>query len=115
VELENDIRENGLRFPIVLLDGLVLDGRNRYRACKTVGVEPRFQDFNGNGDPVAFIVSVNVKRRHLNTSQRAMIAAKLANMPRGDVSRLQPAEEKSSKTPILSQTPRHQCALEKDA
>lgn len=82
-ELAADIQGNGLRAPITLLDNKILDGRNRYKACLMVNVEPRFRDFNGDGDPLDFIVSVNVKRRHLTTSQRAMIAAKLVNMPRG--------------------------------
>jgi len=82
-ELAADIKQNGLRAPITLLDGKVLDGRNRYRACQIAGVEPRFKDFNGNGDPLAFIISANVRRRHLTESQRAMIAAKIANLKRG--------------------------------
>src|ERR1051325_9747662 len=86
-ELAADIQANGLRETIVLLDGKILDGRNRYRACKTAGVEPRFRDFNGDGDPIDYIVSVNIKRRHLTAAQREMVAAKLAALPRGDVSR----------------------------
>lgn len=98
-ELENDIRVNGLRFPIMLLEDQILDGRNRYRACQKVGVDPKFVQFNGEGDPVDYIVSVNVKRRHLNTSQRALIAAKIANLDRG-----QPSEKKSAILPITSKT-----------
>lgn len=82
-ELAADIQANGLRVPITLLDGQILDGRNRYRACKFVDVEPRFRDFNGDGDPLSFIVSVNVKRRHLTTGQKSMVAAKIANLPSG--------------------------------
>lgn len=96
-ELAADIQANGLRAPITLLDGKILDGRNRYKACQIVDVEPRFRDFNGDGDPLDFIVSVNVKRRHLTSPQREMVAAKLANMPRGDNSRF---SEGSSHTAI---------------
>jgi hypothetical protein len=98
-ELAADILANGLREEIVLFEGKILDGRNRYRACKTVGVEPRFVDLNGDGDPIDFIVSKNIKRRHLTQSQKAMVVAKFAQLPRGDISRI-----KSSKTPINSQT-----------
>ena len=77
-----DINAHGLREPIILFNGQILDGRNRYRACMTAGVEPRFRDFDGD-DPLAFVVSMNVQRRHLNESQRAMVAARLANMRQG--------------------------------
>lgn len=103
-ELAADIQANGLREDIVLFEGKILDGRNRYTACKSAGVEPRFRDFNGGGDPVAYIVSVNVRRRHLTNAQREMVAAKLANMPRGDVSRI----KESAKTPTISQTAKRQ-------
>ncbi|MEK6280287.1 MAG: hypothetical protein AABN95_08010 [Acidobacteriota bacterium] len=82
-EMAADMQANGLRSEIVLLDGKILDGRNRYRACKIGGITPRFRDFNGEGDPLSFIVSANVKRRHLTTSQRALVAAKIANLPSG--------------------------------
>lgn len=99
-ELAADIQSNGQLAPITLLEGKILDGRNRYRACQFVGIEPKFRDFNGEGDPVDFIVSANVRRRHLTQSQKAMVAAKLANLPRGDASRF----SKSAKTPMFSQT-----------
>jgi hypothetical protein len=59
-----------------------LDGRNRYRACLAVGVEPRYREYTGD-NPIGFVVSLNLNRRHLNESQRAVIAARLANMPLG--------------------------------
>jgi hypothetical protein len=76
-ELAADIRAHGLLEPIVLLDGLVLDGRNRLRACEASGVEPRFVDWDGSGDPALWVISKNLKRRHLDTSQRSRIAPKL--------------------------------------
>lgn len=77
-----DIKANGLHDPITLLDGTILDGRNRYRACLNAEVAPRFEEFEGP-DPVAFVVSKNVARRHLDESQRAMAAAKISNLGRG--------------------------------
>jgi DNA N-6-adenine-methyltransferase Dam len=81
--LSADIRAHGLREPIVLHDGMILDGRNRYRACLDAGVDPRLEQYRG-ADPVAFVVSLNLRRRHLDESQRGMVAAKLANLEWGD-------------------------------
>src|SRR4051812_34871308 len=66
---------------IVLLDGQILDGRNRYRACQAVGLTPHFRAYDAKveGDPLAYVFSKNLHRRHLSESQRAMVAAKLAN------------------------------------
>jgi ParB-like chromosome segregation protein Spo0J len=74
--LVEDIDEHGLREPIVMYQGLVLDGRNRLRACELAGVEPRFVEWEGTGSPLAFVLSRNLHRRHLNESQRAMIGAR---------------------------------------
>lgn len=76
--LAKDIKANGQREPIVLLDGLVLDGRNRRDACLVAGVEPfyRFYDTRKDGkSPLAYVISENVRRRHLTKSQAAIVAA----------------------------------------
>lgn len=71
-----DIKANGLLEPVVLTDdGLVLDGRNRLRACKKAGVEPTFVVYS-SGDPWAFVISRNIQRRHLNAGQRAIIVTR---------------------------------------
>ncbi|PPV04723.1 hypothetical protein XBLMG947_4086 [Xanthomonas bromi] len=72
--LREDIAANGLRHPIVLLDGMVLDGGNRYRACVEAGVEPTFTEFTG-GNIVSFVLSSNLHRRHLSAGQQAAIVA----------------------------------------
>jgi hypothetical protein len=79
-----DIRTHGLREPITLTaDGLILDGRNRYRACRQAKIEPHYETWDGVGSPLAFVLSRNVHRRHLDESQRAVVAAKVANLPEG--------------------------------
>lgn len=84
-ELARDIAENGLREPIQLHEGKILDGRNRYLAWTQVlgrKSPPKSEQYEGS-DPLAFVVSLNLHRRHLNESQRAMVAARIANMGRG--------------------------------
>lgn len=81
-ELAEDIRANGLREPIWLLDGQVLDGRNRFLACQKAKVKPRYRDYTGN-DPVKFVVSLNIHRRHLTDAQRAYAAAKISTLSKG--------------------------------
>jgi hypothetical protein len=74
-ELADDIKENGLKEPIVKdADGTLVDGRNRSAACKLLGIEPESIELNGD-DAVAFIVSRNLKRRNLNRGQQAMLVA----------------------------------------
>jgi len=71
-ELVDDVRENGLLEPIVLFEGKILDGRNRYRACIESDVEPCYTTYSGDS-PVSYIVSKNIHRRHLNKTQQATI------------------------------------------
>jgi ParB family chromosome partitioning protein len=81
--LAADIATNGLQELIVLdTDGAILDGRNRFRACEAAGVTPEFRVYEGD-DPVGFVVSANIHRRHLSETQRAMIAARLATLRDG--------------------------------
>ena len=81
-DLVADIKENGLVESIVLHEEKILDGRNRYNACNDAGVEPNFVEYEGE-DALSYVISLNLNRRHLNESQRAMIGAKLANMKHG--------------------------------
>ena len=69
-----DIKAHGLRQPIVLHGGMILDGGNRYRACVEAGVEPVFQEFQGD-NLVSFVLSANLHRRHLSAGQQAAIVA----------------------------------------
>jgi N6-adenosine-specific RNA methylase IME4 len=81
-ELAEDIKLNGLLTTIVTYENKVLDGRNRLKACAKTGVEPRFEAYTGD-NPLSYVVSLNLKRRHLDESQRAMVSARLATLADG--------------------------------
>src|SRR5262249_48606719 len=88
-----DIKANGLREPIVLFEGKILDGRNRYRACPAAGAEPDFIEGDGGlpgtisichltgsswmGDAAEYVISANIHRRHLTAEQKREIIAEL--------------------------------------
>jgi len=79
--LKSDIAANGLREAIWLHpDGSIIDGRNRHRACIETENGPRFRTWDGQGSLVAFVVSMNLHRRHLTSSQRAMIGPDILPM-----------------------------------
>ncbi len=81
--LVESVRANGLRYPITLWRGEVVDGRHRQRACADAGVEPRYDELADGADALAFVVDSNMSRRHLSVSQRSIIAARIANLPEG--------------------------------
>jgi DNA modification methylase len=70
-ELRADIEMNGQREPITLCDGMILDGRNRHRACVDLGIEPLTRQYAG--DPWAYAWSLNGARRDLEATVRALI------------------------------------------
>lgn len=80
--LADDIAEHGLREPVWLWrdpdDGItyLLDGRNRMAACAESGTEVVTRWYDGT-DPIQFVVSLNIERRHLTPGQRAMLALDL--------------------------------------
>jgi hypothetical protein len=97
-DLRDDIERRGLMQAIVLHEGMVLDGRHRLRACEDTGVEPRFEEFNGPS-PVEFVLSLNVKRRHLTPSQRAAIAVEFLPAIEAE------ARERQAKTQFAGREP----------
>ena len=75
-EFKEDLTGNGLLEPIVIFEDMVLDGRNRYNACKELGIDIYAVKWQGGMDPVEYVVSKNIHRRHLTPGQRALSAAK---------------------------------------
>src|SRR5271165_2721003 len=82
-DLTDDIRAHGLIDPIVLFEGMILDGRSRAAACQRADVAPRYAQFSGGReDALILVMSHNLKRRHL-TKQAiadALIAAEDFNL-----------------------------------
>lgn len=73
--LVDDIKQNGLLDPIIIHENKIIDGRNRYRACLAAGIEPRFEAWRTNGVSLTkWVISKNLHRRHLTSSQRAACA-----------------------------------------
>jgi ParB-like chromosome segregation protein Spo0J len=81
--LKADIAARGQLEPIWTHRGRVVDGRHRLRACRELGVEPVVREYDGDGTVLGFVVAKNLHRRHLSANQRALVAAKLANLSGG--------------------------------
>lgn len=73
--LKTDIAANGLHEPLWTWQGKIIDGRNRWRVCEELGITPPLREWEGKGSLVGFVLSLNLHRRHLDASQRAMAAA----------------------------------------
>lgn len=75
--LKSDIETNGQLDDIAFFDDLVIDGRNRLLACEELGIEPQWYELTECKDPVAYVLSKNLHRRHLTPAQAGMCAAKV--------------------------------------
>lgn len=74
-ELAADIKANSQLVKIETLAGKIIDGRRRYQACERAGVRPQFVAVDVK-DPVGYVLSLNLHRRQLTPSQRAMVASR---------------------------------------
>ena len=104
--LRADLKRVGQQEPIWTFEDMILDGRRRELACKLEGIEPWYKPYKGN-DPLAFVISKNLHRRHLSDDERAFVAAKIANIPgagrpsgKTDISAAAPISQ-ATKTGIL--------------
>jgi len=73
-------RKQGLLQQIVLHQGMILEGRNRYRAGQKLGQKFSAKDFvelAPEKNPYEFVIAANVQRRHLTTDQKRGLALRL--------------------------------------
>lgn len=77
IALREDMGARGQREPIKVCRGLIIDGRNRYRACKESGLAIKAMEVDIPEEKIEeYVFSLNLSRRHLNPGQRAVIALK---------------------------------------
>jgi ParB-like chromosome segregation protein Spo0J len=77
-DLVADIETRGQIEPIITYDGMILDGRNRYRACLKNKIEPVLKAGDDwIDDPAAYVRSANIHRRHLKAKDKREAIAKL--------------------------------------
>ena len=83
--LKEDIREHGQQEPVTFFQGYLVDGRNRWRACEELGIECNSSEFDEDTetDMYTFVISQNLHRRHLTTSQRTLVASRIATLKHG--------------------------------
>ena len=81
--LTEDIRQHGQLVPIWKSGAEIIDGRKRLRVCEVLGIEPVVVDVTPGQDAEALSYSLNILRTHYSVSQRAMVAAKRANLGDG--------------------------------
>lgn len=70
--LQDSIMNIGVQMPIVIFEGQVIDGWNRYRAATALGMDCPTTPFDESIDPVEFVKAMNDARRHITGSQRAI-------------------------------------------
>ena len=80
-KFKKDIEENGSREPITVWKGEVIDGRHRLRACRELGIEPRYDFLPDDDDPWKFATSKNLMRRDLTKGQKAMVLVQVTERP----------------------------------
>ncbi len=84
-DLVSSMKKNGyIGDPIMVLNGDIIDGWHRYTAALAAGLDSiPSKEYNLDIDPLEYVISINSNRRHLTTSQRAMIAAKMITSSNG--------------------------------
>ena len=77
-ELATDVKRHGVRNPITIFDGQVLDGRHRLAVASALKVPLRVVEFDGDATAARDeVISQNVQRRHLTMAQRGLIVQEL--------------------------------------
>ncbi len=113
--LMQDITDNGQREPATLWNGKLIDGRNRATACERLGVELDCCELDSDTDPIKWVLSHNLHRRHLTPSQKAMVAVKLKELLEPEAKEKKKRKPKDSVVEILPQQKREPASRDKAA
>ena len=77
-----NIAKEGIKEPMSIYQGLLLDGRNRQRAAVELGLNltaANFKEFSGTAaEAEAFVISANLHRRQLNNKQKVEFVSRFA-------------------------------------
>lgn len=109
--LKQDIKEHGQLEPVILYEGKILDGRNRYRVCKELGLNVKTEEYKGE-KPLEFVISLNLKRRHLTPSQSGCIANDILPMLEEEARKRSLANLKQNNTEVEKLPPREKSAVQ---
>ncbi len=95
-KLAESIAKNGLRIPIKIFEGMILDGRNRHLAAELMGVEldpdRDYEQFDGDVHAaVVYVTDMNLRRRDLTFPQRLKAASKMSTYVQGRPAKKGPA------------------------
>jgi hypothetical protein len=89
--LKADIAKQGILEPIVLFEGKILDGRNRYKAAKELGYQfsaANFKSFNGSqAEAEAFVFATNFLRRQMTNAQKQAVIRTMIERYSGESNR----------------------------
>lgn len=75
--LGEDMSMHGQKFPIILFEGKILDGMNRYVAATQRGITPKYETYSGD-NPASVVMTCNIMRRKTTAHQRALAGAHLS-------------------------------------
>ena len=76
--LAESIAEHGQKLDILLLDNMILDGRDRYLACLKAGVEPRVKKISTK-DAKHVVEILTLRRKHWSTAVKSQVASLLSS------------------------------------
>ncbi len=105
-KLAEDIENHGLLVPIETLDGKIIDGRRRWLACQKAGVEPDILEMQSD-DPIGYVLSLNLHRRHLSPTQLSMCAARAGAL---QAKLAAEAKDRNGKMPVIPATSLARCS-----
>jgi 16S rRNA G966 N2-methylase RsmD len=106
-DLKNSIRKRGQQVPIILCQGKILDGRNRYKACVELGIKPVTKEFDGDGSPWLWVWDHNAERRHLPAGTKAAIRLDIEEGDEAWASKMAEAKAEADRKRSAATTEQH--------